>query len=78
MRILNMDTDQAVNSVLLLLNPAEAKELADKIRQLTPENGDHMHINDDTFMREITVAIYTPENTQTFNHRVIELIENGI
>jgi hypothetical protein len=78
MRILNEDNDQVVNSVLLMLTPLEAKELAEKIRQLTPESGDHMHVNDDTFMREITIAIYTPENTQTFNHRVIELIEKGI
>ena len=61
-----------------MLTPSEAKELVDKIRQLTSEKGDHLHINDETYMREITMAIYTPENSHSFNRRVINLIEKEI
>jgi hypothetical protein len=78
MRILNKDNDQPINGVLIMLTPSEAKELVDKIRQLTSEKGDHLHINDETYMREITMAIYTPENSHSFNHRVINLIEKEI
>jgi hypothetical protein len=78
MRILNEDNDQPIKGVLIMLTPSEAKELGDKIRRLTPEKGDHIHVDDETYMREITIAIYTPENTQSFSRRVIELIEKEI
>ena len=57
MRILNEDNDQPIKGVLIMLTPSEAKELVDKIRRLTPEKGDHIHVDDETYMREITIAI---------------------
>jgi hypothetical protein len=78
MRILNQETNQPVNDVLIMLTPSEAKELVDKISQLTSEKGDHLHIDDDAYIREITFAIYTPENTHSFSRRVIDLIEKEI
>ena len=78
MRILNEDDNKPIKGVLIMLTPSEAKELVDKIRQLTAEKGDHLHVDDESFMREITIAIYTPENTQFFSRRVIDLIEKEI
>ena len=75
MRILDKDNDQAVGNILIMLTPSEAKELGDTIKQLTSEVGDHLHLSDDNYQREITFAIYTPDNTHTFSQRIIKLIE---
>ena len=74
MRILNQDNEQPIKSALIMVTPSEAKELSDKISQLTSDKGDHIHIDDDTFMREITIAIYTQENIHFFSQRVIDLM----
>jgi hypothetical protein len=78
MRILDQDSDKPLKAVLIMLTPSEAKELTDKIRQLTSEKGDHLHLDDEMLMREITIAIYTTEYTHTFALRVIELIEKEV
>ena len=58
MRILNEDDNKPIKGVLIMLTPSEAKELVDKIRELTAEKGDHLHVDDESFMPEITIAIY--------------------
>ena len=78
MRILNQDDDKPIEGVLIMLTPFEAKQLSDFLSQLTPDAGDHLHVNDETFMKEITIAIYTSENTHTFSRRVIDLIEKEV
>ena len=78
MRILDEDNDRPIKNVLIMLTPSEAKELSDKIKRLTSEKGDHLHVNDETYSREITLAIYTPNNMNSFQKRVIELIEKEI
>lgn len=78
MRILNKDDNKPVKNIIIILTPSEAKYLRDTIEQLTPEKGDHIHVSDDEFKREITIAIYTPENTHNFSPRVIDLIEKEI
>jgi hypothetical protein len=75
MRILNQDNNKPAKSILIMLTPSEAKELVSKIQRLTSEKGDHLHLYDETYSREITVAIYTPENLNSFNCQVIQLIE---
>ena len=77
MRILDEGSDRALVSVLIMLTPDEAKELLDSLMGLAPENGDHIHVSDEDFTREITIAVYTPENLQFFNNRVKRLIESG-
>jgi len=78
MRILNQDSNQPVKSILIMLTPSEAKELVGKIQRLTSEKGDHLHLYDEKFMREVTIAIYTPENLQSFNRQVIQLIDQDL
>jgi hypothetical protein len=77
MRILDESSDRALTSVLILLTPDEAKELLDGLTGLTSEKGDHIHVNNERFSIGITVAIYTPQNSQFFNKRVRQLIEIG-
>ena len=78
MRILNKDNDKPIKDALVMLTPLEAKELVDKIHKLTSEQGNHLHINDENFIHEITFAIYTSENVHSFTRRVIDLIEKEI
>ena len=78
MRILNNHEDKSIKDILILLTPNEANELKGKILKLTDEKGDHFHINDHTYEREITIAIYTPDNLDSFNPRVKDLIIKDI
>jgi hypothetical protein len=77
MRILDLENDKVLTSVLIMLTPEEAHELLGSIRSIKPEIGDHIHVNDQNFLREITIAIYTPNNLKYFNERVREIINNG-
>jgi hypothetical protein len=77
MRILHADDVTVLTSVLIMLTPDEAAELADGLRGLDPKTGDHIHVSDETFTREITIAVYTPENLKFFAERIRRLIETG-
>ena len=59
-----------------MLTPSEIKMMKDFLNSLTSEKGDHVHIDDITLEHEITLAIYKPENKNTFAPRIIDLIEN--
>jgi hypothetical protein len=78
MRILDNDTDKPIRNVLIMLTSSEWKYLADTIKQLTADKGDHIHVSDDIFSREVTIAIYTPDNLKFFHPRVRELIEKEV
>jgi len=65
MRILNQDTDESIENLLILLTPEEVVELKGILDQLILRNNnnhDHEHLNDSDFQREITVAIYKSDN----------------
>ncbi len=76
MRLLDEDRNQAVMGLTLLLTPAEARELASKLSGLLEADwdGNHFHVNDASYERELTVAIYTKENLTSFDDRSRELI----
>lgn len=63
-----------IKSIMLMLTPSEAKELTDKIQGLIPEEGDHIHVNDIEYKREITAFIYTPENLKFITDDVVSII----
>jgi hypothetical protein len=67
-RIYDPDSKKVLASVTLFLTPSEAKELADSSADLAahPEKHHH-HVSDPTYSREITVAVYTPENRAQFD-----------
>jgi hypothetical protein len=75
MRIRDEKTDRTLTSIMIMLTPAEAHELASKLHGLDPETGDHIHVSDGGFKREITIAIYTPDNLHYFNEKTRELLE---
>ncbi len=75
MRILDYTNNLPLTEVLILLTPSEAKELKDMLKTINPEIGDHIHINDAEYTREITFAIYTKENLRFFHKDIRDLIE---
>ena len=74
MRILNEDNGESINSVLIMLTPSEAAELASKIKSIKSEEGEHVHVDDLELSREITVLVYTPQNLDYFNEVVRKAI----
>ena len=66
MRIIEDKTMKPLNSILIMLTPGEASELASKILSIDPTIGDHVHVDDLEYAREITIAIYTDQNTHFF------------
>lgn len=76
MRILDNKNDVPLENILVMLTPSEAKMMKGFLNGLTSEKGDHIHIDDISLEHEITIAIYTPENKDTFAPRIIDLIEN--
>ncbi len=78
MILVNAKTQETLTDVLILLTPSEAKELSNKLENLTSEAGEHVHINNDEFSKELTVAVYTRNNARYFAKEVTELIEKEL
>jgi hypothetical protein len=76
MRIYDPESKKVFQNVTLFLTPAEAKELADSAADLAshPEKHHH-HIPDAEYTREITIAIYTPENRAHFDPESSRIID---
>ena len=68
MKIYDPESKKSFRSITLFLTPAEAQELADSAAHLAahPEKHHH-HISDAEYGREITIAVYTPENRAHFD-----------
>ena len=75
MRILDVDSDRAMANISIYLTPSEAKEMLGYLEQLVshPE-GHHIHLNDQEYEHEITVAVYTADNLGEFDERSRRLI----
>jgi hypothetical protein len=67
MRILDMDNDKPITNVLLLLTPSEARQMTDFMGILNSSYGNHIHVNDDDLDHEITIAVSTMDNINTFD-----------
>lgn len=74
MRIFDEDNKRTTSNVLIMLTPSESKELIDKLQSMNPEIGDHFHLNDLEYKREMTFLVYTPENLKFFNEQVRNII----
>jgi hypothetical protein len=76
MRIYDPESKKTFQSITLFLTPAEAKELADSAADLErhPEKHHH-HVPDAAHTREITVAVYTPENRAHFDAESSRIID---
>jgi len=76
MRILDYVHDRPLKQVTIYLTPDEAKSLYKQLGDLISKPKlPHAHIEDDSFTREITIAIYTPANISQFGERSRRLIE---
>ncbi len=62
------------NKILIMLTPNEASEMASKIESINAEIGDHIHINDIDYKKEITIAIYTEKNLHFYKEKIRKLI----
>ena len=78
MILINAKTQEPLTDVLILLTPSEAKELLDKLENLTSEAGEHIHINNDEFSKELTVAVYTRDNARYFAKEITKLIKKEL
>jgi hypothetical protein len=70
MRIIDQRRDEQLDGITIMLTPAEAAELASKIKNLAVATGDHAHVFDAEYRRELVVAVYTPENLHLFHESV--------
>jgi hypothetical protein len=79
MRILNNQTGQALEDICLYLTPAEAKEMMGALENLLINRSEnHAHLSDNSYQREVTLAIYTDDNLDEFDERSRKLIREGI
>lgn len=77
MRILADDLDRPLDRVTLLLTREEAKELLDSLKPLIMDPSQHHnHVSDSDFKKEVTIAVYTPDNLKQFDARSLRLIES--
>lgn len=74
MKILDRDSGKLLDSVVLMLTPNEANQLVDFVSAIKPEQGDHIHVDDDNFQTGITVLVYTKDNLKLFNKEVRDII----
>lgn len=76
MRILDEDTNSAIKRVSLFLTREEAESLRKQLDTLIakPKNH-HVHVEDESFEREITIAMYSKGDVSQFDERSRRLIE---
>jgi hypothetical protein len=74
MRIIDEKSKKTITSITIMLTPVEASELIGKIGKIDVNSGDHIHVNDREYKREITIAIYTNDNQQYFSKEIIEIL----
>lgn len=79
MRILQRETNKALDTIEIFLTLDEAKKLSGILKHMVehPESG-HSHLEADlvgnVFQKELTVAIYTDNNLDEFDERSKKLI----
>jgi hypothetical protein len=80
MKIFDVENKRILSNVTVFLTPGEALKLASSIADLGHNPSDqHIHINDEEFNSEITIAVYTPENINMFDEEsrtVIGVLKN--
>ena len=64
-----------LSRILIILTPSESSELASKIKSIDPNMGEHIHVDDQEYSREITIAVYTDQNLHYFTKEIRELIK---
>lgn len=76
MRILDETSDRAIKRVTIFLTVDEAKSLANQLGKLLAKpSTHHIHIEDEAFETEVTLAVYTRSSIDQFDERSRQLIE---
>ena len=76
MRIYDPKTKRVLENVTLFLTPEEAGELGQSALDLAKSpKKHHHHVSDAEFKREITIAVYTPENIAGFDAEARRIID---
>lgn len=76
MRILDNANDRPIKQITLYLTMDEAKSLYNQLDKLISKPKiHHIHVEDESFEKEITVSIYTDSNISEFDERSRRLIE---
>ena len=76
MRILDVDKDCSLARVLMLLTRAEALELRGTLDHLLADpHNNHEHVSDETYQKEITIALYGQDIQNQFDERSTRLVE---
>ncbi len=76
MLIIDERNKQETDSILIMLTRSEYKEMLDKLEGLDIENGNHFHVADESYSREVKIAVYTPENMHYWTPEIQRLIES--
>ncbi|MCL2425180.1 MAG: hypothetical protein FWD05_02470 [Oscillospiraceae bacterium] len=76
MKMLDMKTNNSVNDLTLLLKKEEAVQLLGYLEELLSEEGegDHHHLNNYDYSKELTIALYDESNADNFSERYKLLI----
>lgn len=74
MRIYDDENRKSLQSILIMLTPAEVNELIGYLKGLNINN-DHCHVDDQSYKREITIGLYTPQTVNNFSDEVIQLLK---
>jgi len=75
MRLLDQDNDKPLARVMLYLTRNEGLELLRDLERLLNKPSDHhSHIDSDDWSKEVTIAIYDPNNLRGFDERSKRLI----
>lgn len=75
MRMLDNETGNTLENVTLYLNPDDLRQMQHALNQLSDDPSEHhVHLNDESYQRELTVAVYTKDNLMSFDERSRKLL----
>ena len=79
MRMLDEERNIAVENLSLYLKKTEAEELFYALKSLleTGDHDKHIHVSEDTYIREITILLYDDNNMNGLSERSKKLILEG-
>ena len=80
MRILDEKTNKSVSNLTVLLEKSEAIQLIGYLEELILERttGEHYHLNNADYTKEITVALYSDDSIEGFSDRYKLLIATDV
>jgi hypothetical protein len=74
MRMQDIDTGKPIKKIGLFLTVGEAKQMRDFIEALIGnygKQGQHIHVSDNDYKHEVTVALYDPADLNRFEFQEI-------